>query len=309
MTHDSQLQIYEAIARRIDPRAQNVTHKSLTGGVSAQIEAVRFEVTDPQTKHTGVHEVVIRAHGTHDWKPHQEDITATEYELLSTLFDAGFEVPQPLLLDTTGTLLPRPYFVQQLIRGHTEVETAHLSNALDQMADFLLKLHDLDVAVVGDVTSLPRNEDPIAGALTYMPRDVAHRALRDALSSWKCHAPSSSLLHGDFWPGNIIWQDAELAAVIDWEDASIGTIESDLAGCRSELMVAYGEAAMNHFTARYLARTKQDVSDLPVWELYASYAALSSMADWGLPVDAEAIRRERTTHFATLAAQQLLEQT
>ena len=25
------------------------------------------------------------------------------------------------------------------------------------------------------------------------------------------------LLHGDFWPGNILWRDGRLVAVIDWE--------------------------------------------------------------------------------------------
>ncbi|HYI01996.1 aminoglycoside phosphotransferase family protein [Hyalangium sp.] len=71
---------------------------------------------------------------------------------------------------------------------------------------------------------------------------------------------TGSVLHGDFWPGNILWQEDRIAAVIDWEDAAVGDPLSDLACSRVELMCAYGEAAMEAFTAHFLDRAAATLS-------------------------------------------------
>ena len=40
-------------------------------------------------------------------------------------------------------------------------------------------------------------------------------------TSWSI-SQDERLLHGDFWPGNLLWHEGELAGVIDWEDAATG---------------------------------------------------------------------------------------
>ena len=80
----------------------------------------------------------------------------------------------------------------------------------------------------------------------------------------------SVLLHGDYWPGNILWQNDTLVAVIDWEDAALGDPLSDLAITRLDLRWIFGTAAMKTFTEKYLRQVKLDITDLPVWDLYAA---------------------------------------
>ncbi|MCI0397582.1 MAG: phosphotransferase [Chloroflexi bacterium] len=61
--------------------------------------------------------------------------------------------------------------------------------------------------------------------------------IRDTLASRRPlpqHNPSV-LLHGDFWPGNTLWQDGKLVAVIDWEDARSGDPLIDLAISRLDI--------------------------------------------------------------------------
>jgi aminoglycoside phosphotransferase (APT) family kinase protein len=41
------------------------------------------------------------------------------------------------------------------------------------------------------------------------------------------------LLHGDFWPGNALWRDGALVAILDWEDAAIGDPLADVANAGS----------------------------------------------------------------------------
>lgn len=63
-----------------------------------------------------------------------------------------------------------------MVDGTTAVDEHHLHAALHQMADFLLRLHDLDVETL-DLTQPPRGEDPVRGALEYTPDSGSHAAL------------------------------------------------------------------------------------------------------------------------------------
>ncbi len=292
---------FRSIAEKIDPSAEAVRHWTLTGGVSAQIEAIEYELPGGERR-----QVVVRQHGTADWKQHGDDATATEFGLQTTLFDAGLPVPEPLLLDVSCTLLPSPYLVMAMVEGTTAVDETRLESALHRMAEFLLRLHSLEIEAPS-LRRLPRGEDPVKGALQYVPDTAECASLRAALSSWVARPSENALLHNDFWPGNILWRGDEIAAVIDWEDASIGPVESDLAGCRSELMVMFGEPAMEAFTRHYLSGTTREIADLPVWEVYAGFAALGTMSEWGLPAAVEASRRERTAQFAERAARDVIE--
>lgn len=301
MTDDDQNGPFETVAELVDTSATYVRHWPLIGGVSAQINAIELALANG-----GHRQVVVRRHGAADWKSLEDDVTASEFALQTTLFNLGLTVPEPLMLDVSGTVFSSPYLVMEMVDGTTEVEDSQLTDALLKMADFLLRLHALDTDPL-DLTLLPSGDDPVQGALQYIPDTPSNTALRTAVSYWKPCPPDDTLLHGDFWPGNIMWRDGEIVAVIDWEDAAIGSAVSDVAGCRSELMAIYGEAAMQTFTEHYLANTSHDMTDLPLWEVYAGYAALGSMADWGLEPGIEALRRDRTQVFVDRAAKETLD--
>jgi len=46
-------------------------------------------------------------------------------------------------------------------------------------------------------------------------------AIRNALlASWPpAQVSDPVVLHGDYWPGNVLWRDGRLVGVIDWEEA------------------------------------------------------------------------------------------
>jgi aminoglycoside phosphotransferase (APT) family kinase protein len=114
------------------------------------------------------------------------------------------------------------------------------------------------------------------------------------------------VLHGDYWPGNVLWQQGRLAAVIDWEDTCLGDPLADLATARVELLCQYGVEAMERFTSGYLdAAGSRCLDSLPLWELYVSASALSSMGEWGLEPADEAHRRRLTEGFFERAADEL----
>ena len=131
------------------------------------------------------------------------------------------------------------------------------------------------------------------------------RAALQAVWSLPRHNPSA-LLHGDFWPGNLLWQHARLAAVIDWEDAALGDPLSDLANSRLEILWAFGLEAMQAFTQGYQAAMPTlDFADLPYWDLCAALKPAHKLSDWGLSPAQERMMRERHTVFVAQALSKL----
>ncbi|MCA9973725.1 MAG: phosphotransferase, partial [Anaerolineales bacterium] len=101
--------------------------------------------------------------------------------------------------------------------------------------------------------------------------DLDPAPLRAALAAAAPRRPNPpTLLHGDFWPGNVLWHNGRLAAIIDWEDAARGDPLIDLARSRSEIAWILGPAALDAFTRHYLALAAIHTADLPYWDLCAA---------------------------------------
>ncbi len=292
---------YAQIARRLGGELTGA--RRLEGGVSADVWALDLRRTDGSAD-----TVVLRQHQVHDWKPLEADVTAIEHNLLAALSALGFAVPTPYLLDDTAAVLPAPYLVMAFVEGTTSVAPDALPAALIAMADFLAALHAVDTRAVAHIP-LPDRGDPLPEVRVYLPADSAF----DDVRSWLAENPSlprpiaPALLHGDFWPGNILWRGGTLAAVIDWEDAAIGDPLADLATCRLELAWRYGQEAVSTLSDRYVATsgTTLDTERLSLWELCAGSGALATMAEWGLDSDIEAQMRAQANTFIRRAAARL----
>jgi len=285
---------YLEIAQRTAPGAQLVRRWPLHGGVSAHVEALELALP------AGVlRRVVVRRHGAASWKALTRDVTVVEFELLRALSRAGLAVPTPLFVEKNAELLGSAFFVMEYVDGAPELDPSELPSALEQMAEYLHRLHTLDIDV-----ALPAREDPFEGALSLLS---ASDPVSDALRALRADAPppARALLHGDYWPGNVLWKNGKLVAVLDWEDAAIGDPVSDLAGCRLELLWRYGANAAEAFSAHYLSLVKLDTTTLPVWELYAASAAAASMGDWGLPPEREADMRDKAQRVIEAARRAL----
>ncbi|MCW1968991.1 MAG: aminoglycoside phosphotransferase family protein, partial [Anaerolineae bacterium] len=128
--------------------------------------------------------------------------------------------------------------------------------------------------------------------------------IRAALwAPWPWPQPNANaILHGDYWPGNVLWHDGQLISVIDWEDAAFGDPLADLANSRLEVLWAFGEAAMQLFTATYCAANPQlDLAALPYWDLVAALRPCNKIGDWGLAPATERIVRQSHRVFVDTA--------
>lgn len=278
------------VARRLGGALRG--HAPLTGGVSSRVTCVELALPDGATRR-----VVVREPGTAAWKGPVAQTAEREHALLGYLHGAGLPVPRPLLLDE-GRGAATPFFVMELVEGTSELP----DDAPARLADLLARVHGVPLA---GAPALPDREDPVAAIAGFLGPE------RDALRAWFAAgavalAPRRALLHGDYWPGNVVWRDGAIAALLDWEDAAVGDPLSDVACCRLELRYVLGATGAEAFTRRYAQHAACPPDELAVWSAYVAAAALASMGQWGLPAEREArMRREAEAALAEAEAQLL----
>jgi aminoglycoside phosphotransferase (APT) family kinase protein len=297
---------FERLALRIDPDCKLRRVSPLRGGTSAQLTVLEIERADGRAR-----KLVVRQHGATDLAA-DPDVAANEFRLLRLLRAMGLPVPSAHLLDDSGEILATPYIVIDCVEGERETAPADLPGFIHELATILAKIHAIDGSRP-DLSFLPRQEATVAERLQRSSAaDASDQArIRATLqSAWPLPQRNSAvLLHGDFWPGNTLWKDGGLAAVVDWEDAAVGDPLADLANCRLEVLWAFGLDAMTIFTRDYKRMTSDlDLTDLPYWDLYADLRLSPRIGDWGLDDDAEATLRERRRLFTAQAFEELGEE-
>lgn len=123
--------------------------------------------------------------------------------------------------------------------------------------------------------------------------DIVRQALAHVWPPGRGNSPVR--LHGDFWPGNVLWTCDRITAVVDWEDAALGDPPSDLGNARLEVFMHFGHEMLDVFTHQYCAlRPELDYTNRPIWDLYAALRPTGKMANFGL--DAETLRTFTIRH-------------
>jgi aminoglycoside phosphotransferase (APT) family kinase protein len=92
--------------------------------------------------------------------------------------------------------------------------------------------------------------------------------LRDLLPAIQPAPPT--LVHIDYWLGNLLWDRGRIAAVVDWEEAGYGDPGIDVAFCRMDMFLnGMGRRAADEFLNVYEAEMGRQVANLGFWELAA----------------------------------------
>jgi len=292
------------VVHRIDTHGRLLSAWKLEGGVSARVTALEVERADGQT-----HKMIVRQHGDEDLKRNPQ-VAAGEFTLLQLLQSAGLAAPTPYYLDQSGEIFSKPYIVVEFMEGKPEFAPADLSDFILQLATYLSRIHRVDCSN-RDVSFLPVQERKYTELLSNRPAtldeslDEGH--IRDVLETvWPLPRRNTPvLLHGDFWPGNILWKDGQLVAVIDWEDAALGDSLADLANTRLEMLWAFGIDAMHSFTRQYQSMVSIDFTNLPYWDLFAALWPVHQIARWGLDETTERTMRERHRWFVSRAFEKI----
>ncbi|WP_064094010.1 phosphotransferase family protein [Rossellomorea aquimaris] len=273
------------IVQEIDSQLQLLRMWQLKGGVSANVTAI--EVMQPNGK---IKKMVVREHGETDRKQNPR-MARDEFNLLKNMKSAGVLVPEPLHYREKGS-----YILIEYIEGKPDFTPSDIDCYLIQAASNLVEIHRVECSEINFLPKLDVNWIEVLRDFTEEGSDI--------------HEPQSQnqhvILHGDFWPGNILWRSGELVSIIDWEDASVGDPLSDLSNARLEMLWAFGVEAMTIFTHLYQSKMPHlDITTLPYWDLWATLKHASSISSWGLEKRTEETMREQYHWFAQRALQEI----
>ncbi len=245
-----------AIARRLWPGGRVLRAQTMAGDSSAPL-ALEFVL--PRRR---CFAVVRRGAGA--WR---------EARLLAALRRWGLPVPAPL---HAGRIYRSgcgsggaggPFVAMELLAGESDYDPQDRDGAALEMAAFLARLHMR--APGGRFSFLPRLTAPLQLVGPGRAEEPPLLAARAVLEAAPVAGGGQRLLHGDFWPGNLLWRGGRLAAVVDWEDAAIGDPLADVAIARCDLAWGFGWRAMEVFTRRYGALTGFDLAGLALWDIAA----------------------------------------
>lgn len=245
----------------------------LRGGVSARAVVADLVLEDATRKR-----VVVRRPQCATPEEARRTVSR-EHALLIRCAALGIPAPKPCFLDAVEGAV-----VLEYVEGAPLFAPADPADMLRQMAIGLARIHD--AADAGDLGFLPRRSDTAARHVQEAPPRLDEaldeprvRAALIALWPWRqCNA--DVLLHGDYWPGNLLWRDGRLVTVLDWEEAEVGDPLADVAVARLDVLWAFGDAAMHAFTQCYREATRIDWRTLACWDLLVALRPMSNLDRW-----------------------------
>jgi aminoglycoside phosphotransferase (APT) family kinase protein len=248
--------------------------------------------------------VVVRRPPRGPLPPSAHDV-AREARLLSALRPHGTPVPEVLGICEDDSVIGAPFYVMEWIDGHvlTEAMPAALVGEAEAIAerlvDGLVELHAVDASAAG-LAGFGRPDGYLERQLKRfggLYETNATRPLPDleAVADWLAanlpDSPPSTVVHGDYRIGNVMMAPSpiRLAAILDWEMATIGDPLADLGymttmwsepgdppNAVSDLSSVTREAGFpprDFLTARYAERTGRSVDALPWYQILATWKA------------------------------------
>ncbi len=228
-----------------------------------------------------------------------------EYRILEACAGSPVRAPTPVAACEDVTVIGAPFYLMTHVAG--EVLSTHLPAGFDAVADpprigdelvdALAEIHALDWRETGLAGTAPAPEQYLERQLRLFARLWEHNRTRvlpavDRVAAWLVEArpvsPPATLVHGDFRLGNTIFgasSPARLAAVLDWEMATVGDPLADVGylsvtwatpGEDSDPIVRLGTVTAGpHFPSRsdlverYAERTGRDLAGLAWYEVLA----------------------------------------
>ena len=229
-----------ALADFLGREAPGLLGRSLSGRVIAGGKSnLTYEVSD------GVRSVIVR-------RPPLGHVLATahdmvrEHRVITALHDTAVPVPETYGVCPSDDVIGAPFYVMELVAGTPYRFAAQLApvgaervrGISERMVDTLVALHSVDPASVG-LSDFGRPEGFLERQVRRWNRQLDASRSRDLpgidelyerLAASVPTQGDPTIVHGDFRLDNLlVSDDDEVAAVLDWEMATLGDPLTDVA--------------------------------------------------------------------------------
>ena len=224
-----------------------------------------------------------------------------EYATLHYVNQYGIPSPRPVYLVEDGGVLGNPGIVTEYVDGKLDMIPAAPERWAREMAATLAHIHALPAGIPDGSFILDANREA-----TWFLRNSAPPEFMAAYPGgkevWKAadalfltyQPPKKSLVHIDYWPGNILWKENRISAVVDWEEAAYGDPDIDVAYAMMEISISGYSTAAEDFLESYRQVSGRKAMNLLLWKMAAAARPMFSPETWDI---VEGPRRERFNNF------------
>jgi aminoglycoside phosphotransferase (APT) family kinase protein len=224
-----------------------------------------------------------------------------EYRVITALARTAVPVPRTYALCEDDSVIGTAFFIMEWVPGRVMADpllpglTAdERGRVYDSMNDVLARLHTVDVQEAG-LGDYGRPGSYFARQIhrwttQYRASETERIEAMERLIAWlPAHVPAddqTTIVHGDFRPGNLIIHPTapRVVAVLDWELSTLGNPLADLAyncmpyrlapatlgGVMGAPLPELGLPSEEQYVAAYCRRTGR--SRIPDWEFYLAFA-------------------------------------
>lgn len=274
---------------------------SLEGDFSNSTHLVDAEAPDGSVVHIVTRQYAV--FGDYD----RGEKARREFKTLQLLRSHAAPVPEPLYLDDSGMILGSPGIVTRYMPGRLIMSQPYPEEWAEILAKTLADIHVIPIDVLNTPFLLDANREALwfLGSNNSVPDYVsAHpkgMALWQAMIEYipKLINVTPSIVHIDYWSGNILWDKEVISAVVDWEEAAQGDPGIDVAYCRMDMIMSGMSEAADRFLKTYEMQVNKPVANLGFWELAAAVRPMLNPAGW----ISESPAKERFAEFIDDAIQ------
>ena len=231
----------------------------------------------------GASRMVLRRYGPF-YADRDEDAAAREIRTLELLQRAGVPAPAPIWIGTDG-VFDEQAIITSFVEGHPELAPRDPFDWAEQLALVLAQVHSMNLDQVDlEFFGLGAGED--VRRIDESPETVLEHPLGEALLRRRVdlqnRLTTQDLVfsHTDFWPGNTMWKDNKLQAVVDWESPAIGDREMDVAYCALDIRYLGMDRVADRFITTYRDKTGEALPNLDHWEAIALCRPMPDIAVW-----------------------------
>ncbi len=214
----------------------------------------------------------------------------------------GIAAPEPIYLDATGELMGWPGIVSGFVEGKQIARPEDPIAWSRDLARLLLRIHAIGLHTRDRSYLYDGNNLGLYFLSDHWPEKMAGHPLSDEIFDTVrelrhnlCGTPAV-FLHMDYWPGNILWHEGRVSAVLDWDAASFGDPALDVGYFRMNMYLRGLKEAADPFLACYEAEAGP-VRNLGFWELACAARPLPAPVNW-IPASFEMGDGSRTAERA-----------
>ncbi|MFB6720183.1 phosphotransferase family protein [Kribbella sp. NPDC056345] len=213
---------------------------ALPGGITAEMRRLTVGGRDGSTR-----ELVLR---TVVDVPDAEDWLRREAGALVMLAGTGVTAPELVGVDAAGAECEYPSLLMTCLPGRTVLADEGVEARVSLLARQLVAIHGVRPVVRPPVFVRQSTAESVV-----VPEGADAGAWGTAIDVIRQGVPAyeGCFLHGDFHPGNVLFEGARITGVVDWAGPSWGPVDLDAAHCSVNLALLHGAEWGLRFAAAY----------------------------------------------------------